>query len=390
MTRRVLVALALLGPIALAASPALAGPPSGGDTVATFRGGVVTADDMTSVAAKELMKARRDLYRAEEQAARKAAYRKILAEKAKAAGMTPEEWEEKEIAPFLTPPDPKRVDEILERYRSKLPKDVKEARKIVEDALTKDQRKRARKALQDRLLEEAGFQLLIEPPRAVVRIDPDDPVEGPQDAPVTIVEFSDFQCPYCARAANTVAELLGEYGDLIRVVHKPFPLASHHWSRKAVEAALCANEQGRYREYHDWLFDHRTTLSDDAFLKAAKELGLDTEAFSECYRNQPYEQKIQDSITQGRILGVTATPSFFIDGRFLEGAVPIERFRTLIDEELRRKGIAPPPHPTPTPVPTPAKPKRAVKPAAAAKATPAAKPVAARPGTEPRPVPGTK
>ncbi len=389
MVRRVLVSVVVVALFTLVGTVASAQEVKTDSAVAVYKGGVVRADDLARVAAKELMKARQELYRAEEEAARKAAYEAIRAEKAKAAGMTPEAWEEKQIAPEIGKPDPERVEKLLEQYRSRLPKDEKQARKVVEDALMRNERKRALSKLQDQLLAEAGFRLLLEPPRAVVRINPEDPVEGQEDAPVTIVEFSDFQCPYCSRAAGTIQELMAEYDGLVRVVHKPFPLNSHHWSRKAVEAALCANEQGRYREYHDWLFDHRTALSDDAFFKAAKELGLDVDAFRKCYNNQPWEGMIQDSITEGRILGVTATPTFFINGRMLEGAQPIESFRKLIDEELQRKGITPPPHPTPTPVPTPAKPKPVVKPKPAVKPTPkapATKPVHPT-GAEPKALP---
>ncbi len=332
--------------------------PPAPEVVATFDGGQVTARDLAEAGGKELLKARRQLYHAQADAAREAAYRRILQARAEKEGVVPEELERREIDKLVAPPDAKRVDQLMKQYRSRLPKDDARARQMVEDALNRQAREQAKKALRDRWLGEAGFKLLLEPPRVPVAVSPQDPAEGPEEAPVLLVEFSDFQCPYCSRAATTVKRIRKRYGDLVRVVHKPFPITSHTRARAAAEAALCAADQGRYEAFHDWIFKHRNQLTDEQLSKEAEALGLDMKAFTSCYQSKAHQRYIQDSITQGRILGVTATPSFFINGRFLEGAQPKEAFETIIDEELERAGIQPPP---PLPEEQPAKPPVAGK-----------------------------
>ncbi len=325
--------------------------PAGETVVATYRGGQVTSRDLVRAAGKELLKARQQLYRAEVDAAREAAYKSILQSKAAEAGVKPEELERKELDRLVAPPDAKRVEQLVKQYRSRLPKDDARARQMVENALSRQAREEARKKLRDTWLREAGFQLLLEPPRAPVTLSPQDPAEGPENAPVVIVEFSDFQCPYCRRVARTLKRIRRRYGELVRVVHKPFPIASHSRSRAAAEAALCAADQGKYEAFHDWIFEHGNQLGDEQLAGEAKALGLDMDAFNSCYGSKAHDAYIQASITQGRILGVTATPSFFINGRFLEGAQPEEAFEKVIDEELQRAGIQPPP---PLPEETPA------------------------------------
>lgn len=341
--------------------------PAGSEVVATFNGGRITSSDLARAAGKELLKARQELYKAEVDAARKAAYQRILEAKAKAQGVTSEQLEKQELAKLVAPPDPKRVDELMKRYRSRLPKDDTRARKMVEDALSRQAREQAKKRLMDRWLGEAGFRLMLEPPRAPVSLSPRDPAEGPENAPVVIVEFSDFQCPYCRRAAGTLKRIRKRYGDLVRVVHKPFPISSHRRARAAAEAALCAADQGRYEAFHDWIFAHGNQLSDEQLAKEAQDLGLDMKAFKQCYGAKAHEKYIQNSITEGRILGVTATPSFFINGRFLEGAQPEEAFEKIIDDELGRAGIQPPPplpKEQPAKSPTPKASKQPAKPSA--------------------------
>ncbi len=320
-------------------------PTSGGDVVATFNGGKITVDQMNRTAFKELLKAKQQLYKAQTDAARKTAYRVLLEQQAAKEGMTADALEKREIDKRVKAPDEKQVEQLFKRYRSRLPKDDDKARATVVQALQRQSRNKAGDDLMTDMLRRAGFKLLLSPPRVPVAIEENDPAEGPEDAPVNIVEFSDFQCPYCAKVAKTLKEIRARYGELVRVVHKPFPIASHPRARQAAEAALCAADQGHFEEYHDWVFENRNKLSDDDLTQHAKALGLDMAAFTECYSSRAHEAQIQASINEGRILGVTATPTFFINGRLFEGSQPLERFEETIDDELRRLGIDPPPGP---------------------------------------------
>jgi protein-disulfide isomerase len=164
----------------------------------------------------------------------------------------------------------------------------------------------------------------------------DDPGIGPESAPVLIVEFSDFQCGYCARFANeTLDQILDTYGNRIRLVFRDFPLISiHPNAQKAAEATQCAHEQDKYWEYHDLLFQNQQALDVDNLKEYAQRLGLDTAAFNECLDSGRYATEVQSDLADGQSYGVRGTPTFFINGRVLRGAQPFSAFQTMIEEAL--------------------------------------------------------
>lgn len=177
----------------------------------------------------------------------------------------------------------------------------------------------------------------LSPTPGIVQVSADDdPAIGPEDAPVLIVEFSDFQCPYCARfATETLGQILETYGDQVRFVYRDFPLTNiHPHARKAAEAAQCAHEQGHYWEYHDLLLQNQEALDIDSLKGYAQQLGLDTDAFDQCLDSGEYASEVQNDLAQGQDYGVTGTPSFFINGRLLRGARPFSDFQAIIEEEL--------------------------------------------------------
>ena len=168
----------------------------------------------------------------------------------------------------------------------------------------------------------------------------DDPAIGPEDAPVTIIEFSDFQCPYCARfQSQTLPQILSGYGDRVRFVYRDFPLTSLHANAlKAAEAADCANEQGAYWKYHDLLFQNQSGLDDASLKNYAASLGLDTGVFNQCLDSDKYLSEIQKDEQDGITAGVQGTPSFFINGMPLTGAQPYSAFQTAIEAALKEAG----------------------------------------------------
>jgi protein-disulfide isomerase len=176
----------------------------------------------------------------------------------------------------------------------------------------------------------------------------DDPSLGPADAPVTIVEFSDFQCPYCARfQSDTLPQILSNYGDRVRFVYRDFPLVSiHQYALKAAEAADCANEQGQYWPYHDLLFKNQSAL-DDASLKGyAASLGLDTGVFNQCLDTDKYRSEIQKDEQDGIAAGVQGTPAFaigvskgqLVHASLIFGAYPYPTFQAHIEAALKEAG----------------------------------------------------
>jgi protein-disulfide isomerase len=173
----------------------------------------------------------------------------------------------------------------------------------------------------------------------VVRYDipvDDDPVIGPADAPITIVEFSDYECPFCQRwHADVFTRILEAYPDEVRLVYRDFPLESIHVNAKpAAEAANCANEQGVFWDYHDKLFSMELGLSTEAYEEYADQLGLDNQAFQECIESDRYQEEVQADFDFAANLGVRSTPTFFINGIAVVGAQPFEVFQEVIEKEL--------------------------------------------------------
>ena len=163
------------------------------------------------------------------------------------------------------------------------------------------------------------------------------PFKGGEKAPVTIVEFSDFHCPFCRRVIPTLAQLESRYGDKIKLVFRDFPIENlHPGATKAHEAARCANEQGKFWPYHDKLFASTPSSSPDVFKGMAKEVGLDAVAFETCLGSGKYQAAIKEDIAEVNRVGVGGTPAFFVNGRLISGAQPLEAFTRVIDDELAR------------------------------------------------------
>ena len=164
----------------------------------------------------------------------------------------------------------------------------------------------------------------------------DAPFKGAKDAKVTIVEFSDFECPYCARADETVKQLIQKYGDKIKLVYKHYPLSFHPNAPKAAEASICAQQQGSdyFWKMHDELFANQRNLSIGVMKDSAKKIGLDYEKFSQCLTSGKYAAQVAADMQQGAAVGVNSTPVFFVNGRILKGAQPFESFVEKIEQEL--------------------------------------------------------
>jgi protein-disulfide isomerase len=159
--------------------------------------------------------------------------------------------------------------------------------------------------------------------------------KGPASAKVTIVEWSDFQCPFCSRVVPTLKEIEKAYGDDVRIAFKHNALPMHNRAKAAAIAAEAAGRQGKFFEMHDKLFENAKALTDENFVAWAGELGLDVEKFKKDLADPAIAKKVDDDQKQGTQLGARGTPAFFVNGRFLSGAQPLEAFKALIDEEKK-------------------------------------------------------
>lgn len=174
----------------------------------------------------------------------------------------------------------------------------------------------------------------LQPARKVVPIPPDAPILGPVDAPITIVEFTDYQCPYCQQAQQYVDRVMATYKDKVRLVYQEFPLDFHGQAKPAGVAARCAGEQGKFWEMHAGLLRSPGSFDAADLQRRAVGLGIDPAKFNACVASGKYDAVIQKAIDNGRSVGVTGTPTFFLNGRAFSGAQPFEVFERMIEEEL--------------------------------------------------------
>ena len=160
------------------------------------------------------------------------------------------------------------------------------------------------------------------------------PTLGPETAKVTIIEFSDFQCPFCKRAGPTLKQIHETYGDQVKIVWKNMPLSFHAKAPGAHRAAMAAHRQGKFWEMHDKIFADQRNLTQDRYIAYAKELGLDDEQFKKDLAAEDTQKTLDADLKTAASVGVSGTPAFFINGRYLSGAQPFESFKRIIDEEL--------------------------------------------------------
>jgi protein-disulfide isomerase len=206
----------------------------------------------------------------------------------------------------------------------------------IRNLLTQQRSAVAYESFVEQLKLKTPVRIALEPPRQ--KIDTaGSPAQGPANAPVELVEFSDFQCPFCYRAHPTVKQVLNTYGSKVRFVYRNYPLPNHPNARPAAEAAQCANEQGQFWPYHDRLFADQSKLGDDDLKASAAALGMDAAKFDACFDSHKYKARVDADLKAGNEAGVNGTPAFFINGRLLSGAQPYDEFKRVIDEELARR-----------------------------------------------------
>jgi predicted DsbA family dithiol-disulfide isomerase len=247
-------------------------------------------------------------------------------------------------------------DEVLALYnaqKDRINRPFEEVKTQIRDAIKDSKTKDARKEYFGSLREKTEVSVLLKPPRTAMSFDPAR-VRGNAAAPVTIVEFSDFQCPFCLRAHSTVQSLLTKYDGRVKLAYRDFPLREiHPRAQMAAEASRCAAEQGKFWEYHDLLFANPGKLAEAALKEDARTLSLDTAQFDFCLDSGKFKPAIEEDLQAGTNAGVNGTPGFFINGIFLNGAQPAAEFEKIIDGELPKTLPASGPSPTSGSAPVP-------------------------------------
>jgi len=305
----------------------------GNRAVAVVAGAPVSQEELDRAVGAKLLRAQTDEYNIRRAALEEIIADRLLAAEAAKRHVTVDDLLKSEVEAKVTIPSFSEIEPFYEATKERFgaaPKE--EAMQQIAETMRRQKIAQRKADVVRSLRSAAGVRVLIEPPRA--RIAADGPALGNGAAPVTIVEFSDFECPFCSRAASTLHRIAQAYGDRVRVVYRDFPLASHRMASRAAEAAHCADEQGKFWEMHDRLFSKGGALSEADLRKFAGEAGLDAPKFEACVQSGKYTAAWKASQEEGLRVGVGSTPTFFINGRMVAGAAPYEAFAKLIDEEL--------------------------------------------------------
>jgi protein-disulfide isomerase len=283
------------------------------------------------------MKLSQALYEARRTAVEELIEDALLNQDAKARKIEPAKVIEQDITAKVVAPTDEDAAVFYGQNQARLQgATLDQARAAIKAYLVQQRTIGARQQYMDSLRAKAAIRVSLDPPRQVVAT-ADRPAKGPKTAPVTVIEFSDFQCPFCESAFPTVQQVLSTYGDRIQFVYRHYPLANHPRARPAAEAAACAQEQGKFWEFHDRLFGNQQLLGDADLKQHAKDVGMDTSQFNACYESKKYTAEVDADIRAGDEAGVSGTPAFYINGRMLSGAQPFEAFQRIIDEELAAK-----------------------------------------------------
>lgn len=307
---------------------------------ARLGGKPISLADVDQEAGARLMALRSQEYTLRRQALERIVAARLLEREAARRGIGVAELERTEVDAKVAAPTPEAVEAALQRESARAKEGVAPQRAPVEARLAQQARMQRRAAYLAELEAQARLEVALEPPRVAVGVD-DDPALGPSDATVTLIAFSDFQCPYCARVEPTLTQLRERYPTQLRVVFRDFPLAMHKEALKAAEAAGCADEQRRFWPMHERLFANPKALGVEDLRRYAADLGLDAPAFTACLDSGRRVAEVHADLRAGAEAGVTGTPAFFVNGRFLNGALPLAAFVEVVEDELRRARPAP-------------------------------------------------
>ena len=310
-----------------------------GEPLATIDGQAITSEEIEKALGAQLSNLEEQIYKLKRQKLEELINATLLTREARKRNISVPALLDAEITSKVGLVTEQEIEKFYQENKARLQGEEATVRQQVR-AYLQDQKIAARKQEYFQALGSSAKIVvsLKSPPvfRAKVSIDAA-PFKGPATAPVTIVKFEDFHCPFCKKAQETAAQLMARFGNKVKLVHRDFPIDSlHPQARKAHEAARCANEQGKFWQYHDLLYANAPKASPEDLKTYAKEASLNLFNFEQCLTSGKYKGAVQKDVDEGTRLGVNGTPSFFIDGRFLSGAQPLETFVSMVNDELAR------------------------------------------------------
>ncbi len=312
--------------------------PTSGDPVATVAGQPITESDLeAALGPQQLMKLRNQEYELKSRTLESVIRLKLVEAEAKKRGIPAEKLIEQDVHSKVADPTDAEVEAYFlgQAQAGARFDDVKEQLRA---NLKRLMLQKARQAYADSLRGKFEVAVLLRPPSVDVAYDPAR-VKGDPKAPVTIVEFSDFQCPYCKKTQPTLNDLLTKYNGRVKLAYRDFPLREiHPRAQAAAEGARCAGEQGKFWEFHDALFADQSKLDEADLAAQARAVGLDEKSFQSCLASGRFKSNVEADMQEGNKVGVAGTPAFFVNGVFLNGAQPQAEFEKIIDSQLALPG----------------------------------------------------
>ena len=308
--------------------------PQSRPVVATVAGQPLYDDELMPFVETQLNDLKRQEYTLKMKALDQAIGKKLLASEAEKRKITVDALLQAEADGKVSDPSDGEIEAYYQAQKDALKVPLDQVRGQISQSLKQGRVNQAREAYKVILRQRVSVDILLSAPRVTVAVDPQR-VKGNPDAPVTIVEFSDFECPYCRQAEPTLAKVTAEYGDKIRIAYRDLPLSNiHSRATPAAEASRCAAEQGKFWPYHELLFKEPVRLGESDLTEYAETVKLDMGQFKSCVDGAKFRQQVQSDYQDGLRAGVNGTPAFFINGVALIGSQPLNEFRQTIDREL--------------------------------------------------------
>jgi protein-disulfide isomerase len=305
--------------------------------VAKFGDRTFTQAELTEGIESELFDAEMKVWELKQNKIQSLIMEEVMSKDPNKKGLSNDEYMDKVIAKGLKISD-KDIDAFIAKQKIPAEHINPTVRDRIRDYLLMDKKKEAMDQWLSKQTAKNPVEIyLTKPRRPTFPVEVGNaPIMGGKDAKVTIVEFSDFQCPFCSKGATIVQELKKKYGNKIKIAFKNFPLPFHNQAEGAAVAGLCAKEQGEdyFWKLHDHMFANQEALDVESLKKAAQKLGLKADPFNQCLANNKYLNQVKKDIEEGQKIKVKSTPTFFVNGQLVNGAQPIEVFSELIDESL--------------------------------------------------------
>lgn len=317
----------------------------GSDVIAKVEGEPIRVSDLGDDAARAEADALRayctELDRIRGSALDRAVDQRLIEAAAREAGEDLDSWMRERIDTTVKSPTPEEVAAYYAQHKSAEAPPLDQVEEQVAASMMRERSQEAFATILAELRTKSKVDVMlpdVRPAALAVDVPEHTATFGPAEAAVEIVEFSDFECPYCARAADAVRSVKERYGDRVRFAYRHFPLSFHPNAMKAAQYAQCAQEQDKFWPLHDAVFGAEGNLAGDVLERTAEQVGLDTDALQACLRSPRPDAQIREDMAQAQKIGVEGTPTFYINGRLFTGRPSPEGFAQAIDAELSRKG----------------------------------------------------